>query len=79
MMIFVTPMPGARVRNPDHGFAVMPSTGDVVTDSPHFRRLAAEGSVKIETMAERKSAKKAAIASTATADETPRKRASQKD
>ena len=60
MQIYVTPNPGARVRNPDNGFAVMPSTGDVVTDSPYFRRLALEGSVTIETMAARKAAAKKA-------------------
>lgn len=62
MQIYVTPQVGARVRNPENGFAVIPSGGDVVTDSPYFRRLEAEKSVTIETLADRKAAAKKAAA-----------------
>jgi hypothetical protein len=45
--IRVTPVAGARVRNPSRDFAVLPAAGDTVPDSLFWRRREIAGEVAI--------------------------------
>lgn len=47
MMIFVKPKDGLQIRNPDTGYAVLPTGGADVIDSPYWRQHQRQGSVEL--------------------------------
>lgn len=46
MQIFIKPAGGHKVRNPDNGYAHLPSSGDFVMKSPYWLRKIKEGAVE---------------------------------
>lgn len=49
MMIYVTPAPGAQVRNPDTGYQPLPPEGAPVQESTYWRQLERMGDVTISS------------------------------
>lgn len=45
--IFVRPLGGRKVRNPDQGFRHLPDAGDTVTPGAYWQNLKDEGAVEI--------------------------------
>jgi len=63
MQIFVRPIEGRKVRNPDTGFGHLPANGDFVVRSPYWLRKIREGAVKtVDTSSEDKSTQSAKAA-----------------